>query len=229
MPLLSVPLWIWAGIVVVALPVLAVAVGVLWELRARRPSMTMNINGTRFELWCSRRLPKATDLVVVPAAPDLKLIAGSALWVRGVTAGNAQREADAKAPRVPGDAVLVAGARYRFARTALAVVMDERKQYSGEAIRDSLRRAVALASDRSISSLTLPDWTPDLMRQPRVANLAHRVSTAKLVAPMVAEAAVSLAGQVHCVRFWVQYPEIARIYREALSSHTAWQGQSSAA
>lgn len=229
MPLLSVPFWIWAGTGVAALPIAAVIVGVAWELRSRRPSMALNLRGTRFELWCSRRLPRTTDLVVVPVAPDLKLIAGSALWVRGVTAGHAQREADALAPREPGDAVVVAGARYRFARTGLAVVLDRRKQYSPDAIRDGIRRAVALAAERSISSVTIPDWSPDLMRQPRAQNMALRLSTAAEVAPMLVDAAMALAGQVHCVRIWVQHPEIAEVYRSAIAAHAAVGAYSRAA
>lgn len=229
MALTSVPVWIWAGTAIVALPILAVLAGLLWELRSRRPVFAANVSGTKIELWVSGRLPKATDLVVVPVAPDLKLIAGSALWVRGVTAGRAQQEADALAPRELGDAAIVAGARYRFGKTGLAVVMDRRKQFTREAIQDGIRRAVALASERSITSVTIPDWTPDLMRQPRVSGPAQRVATAESVAPALCDAALALAGQVHCVRLWVRHPELVELYRGALASTVATLPQPSKA
>ncbi len=221
MALNGVPVWIWAGTAIVALPVLAVLGGLLWELRSRRPVFSANLGGTKIELWVSGRLPKATDLVIVPVAPDLTLIAGSALWVRGVTAGRAQQEANALAPRELGDAAIVAGARYRFGKTGLAVVMDRRKQYTPQAMQDGIRRAVALAAERSIASVTIPDWTPDLMRQPRVSGPAQRVATAEIVATALCEAALALAGQVHCVRLWVRHPELADLYRGALASNRA--------
>jgi hypothetical protein len=211
------PLWVWVGTLIVALPVLAVLAAVALELRSKRPLWARTLRGTRYELWSGNNLPAHGDLLIVPVAPDLKMIAGSALWARGVTAGNAQREADPLAPRDPGDAVLVAGSRYRFGRTALAVVMDRQKRYAPEWIRAALRRAVAVAADQRVTSIIIPDWTRDLVRQPRTPDAALLHQTCEAIAPIIAEAALTLAGDTHRVIFWVQEPSLAGIYRQALS------------
>lgn len=214
--LAAVPLWIWIGAGIAAIPIGLVVLAILWEARSRRPVLQFRQDGTLFELWHSRTLPRPTDVAVVPVSTDLKLVAGSALWVRGVTADMAQREADHAAPRPVGDAVLVAGARYRFKRAALAVVMNPSKLYAAEWIRDALMRSVALAAELPASSVTIPDWTPDLMRQPRgVSEQVRRAETTR-IADSLTSSALALSGRVPVVRLWVRDPLAAEIYRSHL-------------
>ncbi|MBM3492770.1 MAG: hypothetical protein FJX72_00385 [Armatimonadetes bacterium] len=230
MTLLTTPIWIWTGTAIVAVPVLAVIAVVLWEISRAKPSVDLHLGGARVELWLSPRLPGRTDLVIVPVAPDLKPIAGSALWARGATAGRASRDAEALAPREPGDAVVVAGARYRYGRTALAVVMDTQRRYTAQWIGAAVRRAVAVAvaAGRPVTSVTIPDWTPDLMRQPREAGQARHSAASAQIAPILVEAALGLVGEVHVVRLWVRDAETLGAYREALKQATT-HGQAVAA
>jgi len=212
---LTSPLWIWIGTGIVAVPVLAVALAVVWDLLGPRPRLALRVRGSRVELWAGApRLPRRSDLVIVPVGPDLQMVAGSALWARGQTAGRAQREALGASPREPGDAVLVSGARYRFARTALAVVMDAQRRYTEEWIASAVRRAASLVAPGSTASVLIPDWTPDLMRQPRNPDVGHRQATASDVAPAIVAAVVALTGQVPVVRLWVPDAAVGGVYCE---------------
>ena len=224
----TVPLWIWVGAGIAGIPILLVALAILWEARSSRPIMRFRRDGTLIELWQSPTLPRATDVVVVPVSTDLKLIAGTALWARGATAGLAQREADALAPRPVGDALLVAGARYRFKRTALAVAMNDSKEYSPDSIKDSILRAAAQASSLPASSITIPDWTPDLTRQPRWMSEHDRRQQTQQAADAIVQATLALSGRVPVVRVWVKDPLAAGIYRDALKGAVG-QGQAVAA
>lgn len=217
--ILAIPLWIWIGAAIAAVPLLALIAVVVAETTAAKPLWSRRIRGTRFELWSTGRvLPRRTDLVVVPVSPELKLIAGAALWVRGVTAGAAQRDADRHAPARPGTAVLVSGARYRFHRAALAVVMDSEKRYADEWVRAALQSAVAQARNEGLSSLTVLDWLDDLGRQPRLQDATYRRKTAEELAPLMADALLALAGEVPVVRLWVRHPDAADVYRDALAA-----------
>lgn len=213
---LTIPAWIWAGAAITAIPVLAVVLVIIRELTRPRPIILHQSQGTRVELWAGHpRYPAYSDVVVVPVSTDLKLIAGSALWVRGVTAGMAQRQADNLAPREPGDAVLVPGSRGRFRHTALAVVMDDLKRWDPAWIAQSVQKAVALARAEGVSSILIPDWTPDLMTQPRVQDDAFRRQQGDIVAPAVSAAIRQLIGEVPVVRLWVRDPAVVESYRQA--------------
>lgn len=155
-------------------------------------------------------------MVIVPVGPDVQMVAGSALWVRGLSAGRAQREAAAHAPAKPGDAFVVAGACYRFKRTAVAVVMDDRKRFDQKWAVASVRRAVELLPDNTPRSVMFPDWTADLMRQPRTQDNTLRLEAARCVAPLVVEAALAVANQVALVRLWIADADVAEVYRSEL-------------
>jgi hypothetical protein len=148
----------------------------------------------------------------------MKPTAGSALWARGVSAGALQRYLAGQAPRQPGDAVVGPGARYRIARVAAAIVMDGQKRFAAAWIKAAVQRAVAVAADRPVTSVTIPDWTPDLMRQPRRIDAVARRSSADVVAPMVVEAALALVGNVHVVRIWIRDNDSVPAYTHALSA-----------
>lgn len=215
---ITIPAWIWAGTAAVAVPVLVVVFVVVWEISRPRPTLVLRGDGSRLELWTGQpRMPTRSDLVIVPVAPDLKLVAGAAHWVRGVTAGRTQAEADAHAPRDPGDAVLVTGSRGRLPRVALAVVMDERKRYSAEWAIAAVRRAIEASRVDGVASVLIPDWTPDLMRQPRRQDAEFRRHEAEQIAPLVRDVALSLLGEVPVIRVWVPDPALADVYRTAFA------------
>lgn len=223
-PLLgTVPAWIWVGSAVVAIPVLGVLAAVAYELTKERPALVVKERGTRLELWHSPRQPARTDLVIVPVATDQMLVAGSALWVRGATADQAQRDADPHAPRNPGEAVLVSGAPGRFKRTALAVVMDEQKRWSADWVRQSLLQAVSLGREHGLAEVLFPDWTPDLMRQPRVQDDLFRKQEAERIAPILVEATRSLIGEVAVVRLWIRDAAVFPVYRDLLNTRAPAQ------
>lgn len=214
---LTIPAWIWTGTAVAAIPVAAVVLAMLWEVRRPKPSLVVRQKGTRLELWeTGRRLPQRSDLVLVPVAPDLQMVAGSSLWARGATAGQAQREAAKLAPVEPGKAAVVSGARYRFGRTGLIVAMDDRKRYAPEWILSAVRDSVERTRATSVASVLIPDWTDDLCRQPRRQDASYRVKVAADIAPVVVDAAVALLGEVPVVRIWVRDAALAPVYRSEL-------------
>lgn len=213
----TVPTWIWAGTAVIAVPVIVVVLALLWEMTRPRPALTLRDRGTRIELWLGGpKMPGRADAVLVPVAPDLVLAAGSARWVRGVTAGVSQAHAERLAPREPGEALLVPGSRGRFRYAVLAVVMDSRKRYSDEWAIAAARATAKLASCEGIASILIPDWTPDLMSQPRTQDAAFRQREAARIAPLVLDVAEALVGEVTCVRVWVPDRATAEVYREEL-------------
>jgi len=113
----------------------------------------------------------------------------------------------------PGEAIIVSGARYRFRNTALAVVMDSQKRYDAGWIRAAVRRSVELAGTGKVRSVMIPDWTDDLVRQPRKVDADLRRRTASFVAATLMDAVRDLDGQVHVVRFWVRDPALVDAYR----------------
>lgn len=162
----------------------------------------------------SRRLPRGADVVIVPVAPDLQMVAGAARMMRGITAGKAQQEALAHAPLPVGEAILVAGAKYRYDKTALAVVMDDQKQWNEETIAAALTRAIAVSAEAGLHRVTIPDWTPDLMRQPRVQDREIRITEAQIVGRAIACALFGLPDGESRIRLWIPEEAIAAVYRK---------------
>src|ERR1700722_10725330 len=96
-----------------------------------RPAYSVSKNGLNVKLWVAQR--KAPFLMtsairnqamLVPVAPDLKMVFGIAKRVRDYGADMVQNEALKAAPLAPGDAFVGSGARYRFSHTVLAVIFD---------------------------------------------------------------------------------------------------------
>src|SRR5690349_12367449 len=99
------------------------------------------------EVWVSqRKLPLAmrAGAILVPTAPDLKMVFGIAKMVRDMGADNAQREANAVAPLPPGEVFIGTGAKYRYKFTALAVIFDEAKRTSPQWITSSVGKAMRM-------------------------------------------------------------------------------------
>jgi hypothetical protein len=95
--------------------------------------------------------------------------------------------------------------------------MDDQRLFAEEWIGSAVRRAVSLGTTRPIGAVLMPDWTADLMRQPRNADADHRRASAGRVAPALVAAALALAGQTPVVALWVPDPAIGEVYRAELT------------
>src|SRR5215470_13239864 len=110
-----------------------------------RPVQTVNVQGTTLELWVSRRkMPffMHADAILVPVAPDLKMVFGVAKLIRDFGANAVQYEANQAAPLPPGQAFIGTGGRYRFRFTALAVIFDEVKRTSPDLVMQAVQNAM---------------------------------------------------------------------------------------
>src|SRR5579872_2614144 len=109
-------------------------------------SLHVHRNGYNVRLWIAqRKLPflmssmVSRQAILVPVAPDLKMVFGIAKRVRDYGADKVQREALKVAPLPAGEAFIGTGARYRFANTVLAVIFDEYKRTNPETITRAVR------------------------------------------------------------------------------------------
>lgn len=214
------PLWVWALGAAVLL-VLAVLAGVVaWALLRPRPLRRIRLGNTRVSLWVrERRMPRRVATIVAPVAPDLRMIVGIAKWIRDATAGAAQRQADAVAPLQPGAAAIVGGGKYRFRRTALAVVTDERKRCNTELIRTAVANAIDMARGAGGGSVLIPDFTEDLLSQPRTVTDEQRRETCRPIAEAVLDAVRASAGPADEVLIWVWRPGVEDVWAAELERH----------
>ena len=156
------------------------------------------------------------NAMLVPVAPDLRMVFGIAKRARDWGADIAQHEALKVAPLPPGDAFLATGARYRFRYTVLAVVFDEQKRTSTDLIRRAVRRGTQLAGERGVTSLILPDMTENLLAQPNWITDAQRAETAQITAFTLIDAVRSCRGMVKTVHLWCWDPRNSDIYLREL-------------
>src|SRR5207237_6521738 len=123
------------------------------------PYERISVPGLSIELWVSRRrfpmmaLPNA---LIVPVAPDLKMIFGIAKIARDWGANKVQYEANQVAPLPPGEAFIGTGARFRYRNTILAVIFDDAKRTTPERMTQCLRRAMQLAAENGADSVMVP-------------------------------------------------------------------------
>jgi len=211
------PLWVWVFTGVVVLVVVALLGVFAWEFLRARPVRRIRLGDTQVSLWVrQRRMPRAAAAIVAPVAPDLKMVAGIAKWIRDSTADAAQREADALAPLVPGQAAIVAGAKYRFRCTALAVVMDEHKRATEDYLRAAVADAIAKARREAGDSILIPDFTEDLLSQPRWISDEQRRATCMAVAEAVLQAVRASSALAADVMIWVWRPGVEDIWAAEL-------------
>ncbi len=174
-----------------------------------RPIYSVNKNGINARLWVSQRKTPflmtaaiRNQAMLVPVAPDLKMVFGIAKRVRDYGADRVQYEALKAAPLPPGEAFIGTGARYRFANTVLAVIFDESKRTSPELIARAVRRGCELANQRGCHSIILPDMTENLLAQPNWITPEQRRNTAEIAALTLGAALRACRGLMTQYNIW---------------------------
>lgn len=211
------PVWVVVFTLGVLVAFGALALAMLWDLVAARPFKTYNFGGTTVELWVrERKFPVSADAVVVPVAPDLKMVAGAAKVVRDATGDIAQVEADRAAPLEPGQAFTASGGRFRFRNAILAVVMDGQKRVSEAVLVAGVRAGLEKARAASAYSVMIPDMTEDLIHQPEEMPVERRREVCRSVAGAVVDAVVGCGPSVGLVRIWVWRKGMETIWLQEL-------------
>ncbi len=171
-----------------------------------RPVSHVDMQGTRVELWTShRRMPMLlkADGIIVPVGTDLKMITGAAKFARDYTACQIQYEANGAAPLKPGEAFIGSGGKYRFKKTALAVIFDEKKRTNPGIIKQAVRKAAELIFQYGGNSLILPDFTDNVIQQPNWITDETRREAAESTAAIMMEAVQACKGTVKTIKIWV--------------------------
>ena len=214
MPGADTPLWVWVFISVAMVPaIIGVAVTMLHEFTRPRAAGSLQRGDLAVELWGGEwyRAPRA-DVIVVPVATDMQMYTPVAKWVRDATAYEIQHQANRVAPMRPGDAFIGTGGKYRFGRTALAVVMDDQKRTTSEWIAAGIERAIRLAAEHGVQTVVVPDMTEDLIRHPHTISAEQRRQTSDVVAPAVLQGILNAGDVVDEVKIWAWRPENREVY-----------------
>lgn len=183
------------------------------------PTYHVQLGQTRVELWVSpRRLPLwlRAHVMVVPVAPDLKMVFGVAKYAKDCGANLVQREAERVAPLSPGEAFVGTGGKYRFRYTGLAVIFDEYKRTSPQIIRQSVRRALELAFQKGARTAILPDFTENLLAQPNWITAEQKAREAEVVAAVMLDTVRACQGIMDKVKIWVWDKENAEFFRREM-------------
>ena len=189
-----------------------------------QPTLTARSGDLNIKLFVAqRKLPfligntlTQNNALLVPVAPDLRMVFGVAKLARDWGADIAQREALKVAPLAPGDAFIGTGARYRYRHTVLAVVFDENKRATPDLMRQAIRRGAQLAGERGATGLILPDMTENLLAQPNWITAQQRSDTAEIVAFTLVDALKSCRGFVKTVHLWCWDPRNAEYFQREL-------------
>jgi O-acetyl-ADP-ribose deacetylase (regulator of RNase III) len=184
-----------------------------------KPVHHTHLHNLDIELWVARRkLPffMHADAVLVPVAPDLKMVFGIAKMIRDYGANTIQYEANQAAPLPPGQAYIGAGGRYRFKYTILAVIFDEVKRTSPELILRAVRSAVQQAQRKGVESIIFPDMTENLLAQPNWITPEQRQATAEVTARTLVNAIMVCQGAIKTVKIWVWDPANAPAFQNEL-------------
>ena len=220
------PLFLVVGIIIFGVLGPLVTVVALYPLipYVFPPSYKVSIPGLKLELWVSqRKFPYLAfpGGLVVPVAPDLKMIFGTAKMVRDWGGGKAQYEANKAAPLPPGEIFVGTGSRFRFyGKTILAVIFDEQKRTHPDWIAAALRKAAAAMSDgHGAATLMIPDMTENLLTQPNWITADQRSDTARATARLMLDAVLACRGtSVKAVKIWVSDPANAEIFMEEMDA-----------
>lgn len=184
-----------------------------------RPVQTVTVQGTTLELWVSRRkMPyfMHADAILVPVAPDLKMVFGVAKLIRDFGANAVQYEANKAAPLPPGQAFIGTGGRYRFQYTVLAVIFDEVKRTTPDYILQAVRSAMQQAHRKGARSLIFPDMTENLLTQPTWITPEQRHQTAEITARIMLDAILASRGIIPTVKIWCWEPANADVFIKEL-------------
>ena len=185
------------------------------------PAYRANLHDLSIEVYVSRRkLPflAGADAIIVPVAPDLKMVFGIAKIVRDYGADIVQHEANKVAPLEAGDAFVGTGAKYRYKYTALAVIFDKAKRPSAEYITQSVVKAVQLLRERGVRSIVFPDMTENLLAQPTWITDEQRRDTAKITARLTIDAILACGSNVKKVKIWCWVPENAEFFIQEIKN-----------
>lgn len=199
-----------------------VVIWVLWSV-IFPPYYRMKVGDLKIELWVSKRKypwMSRSQALIVPVAPDLKMVFGSAKMARDWGANQVQAEAEKVAPLKPGEVFVGSGSRYRWQRTALAVIFDNQKRTNPELLATALQNAMRQLASEDLTSAVLPDLTDNLMTQPNWITDEQRESTARQAARLTLDALVNTATDMRVVRIWCFDPRNADLYIEEMEK---WQ------
>jgi hypothetical protein len=216
------PLLLVVGIIVFGLlgpAVTVVLIGLLLPF-VFPPAYRIKVRGMTIELWESRRRYPFTSFaqaLVVPVAPDLKMVSGAAKLIRDWGAGKIQAEANKVAPLPPGEAFVGEGARWRYKFTVLAVIFDEQKRTSPELMIKGFRRAFELLSqEEHVGSVLIPDMTENLLAQPNWITDEQRDVTARQTARLMLTSLLACRDQMRTVKIWVWDPNNTEAFIAAM-------------
>jgi O-acetyl-ADP-ribose deacetylase (regulator of RNase III) len=182
------------------------------------PTKRVALQDLTLELWVSqRKLPLAlrADAILVPVAPDLKMVFGIAKMARDMGADYVQHEAEKVAPLPPGDAFVGTGARFRYKYTALAVIFDQNKRTSPAIIGQAIGTALNKLRVLGVNSVVFPDMTENLLAQPNWITDEQRRTTAAITARLMVDAIIA-GGLMGTVRIWVWDAKNASFFADEL-------------
>jgi O-acetyl-ADP-ribose deacetylase (regulator of RNase III) len=185
-----------------------------YDALRNKPVALAELDGCRIELWVrDRKNPRTADAIVAPVPTDLKLAHGVAKLIRLWTANRIQAEADLAAPRSAGDVLVGSGAKYKFDKTVLAVVTDSAKVASQEGIAAAIRNALEACVVAGAASVIVPDFTDDLLQQPKTISDEEWQKTAATVAKATVNALLTAPEGLTEIAIWVWKPESAGAFR----------------
>lgn len=226
--ILGSPYWVWVGILIFSTVFAALFFVIFLEYFGPKPKRRISINGTTIELWDrERKMPGGAEGIVVPVATDMKMSTGISKWVRDASANAVQYEALRVAPMQPGEFFVGSGGRYRFGKTALAVVMDDQKRTSTEWIKTAVSASVSRLRDMDAETILIPDMTEDLLRQPNWISDEQRKETCRPIAQAMLDGIIEGCLDVDRVKIWawrgnadIWAEELDRIAAEHKSAHS---------
>lgn len=212
------PLWAWIGAAIVLAHFGLLVLTVVWDMVRARPLKTVHYGDLAIELWVKqRKMPAPGEAIIVPVAPDLKMVNGIAKWVRDVTADDIQRQAEAVAPLPPGEVFIGRGGKFRFGHTALTVVMDDKKLPRSEWITDGVARAITESRALGAGTIILPDFTEDLLRQPETISDQLRRDSCRPIARAMLAGVIQAGDTMETIRIWVWRKGNEDIYAEEMA------------
>jgi hypothetical protein len=215
---LGFPLWVWIGTAIVAATFGLLLLTIAYDMIRPKPVKTLYHGDLAIELWVKqRRMPAAGEAMIVPVAPDLKMVNGIAKWVRDATADDIQRQALTVAPLAPGEVFVGRGGKFRFGHTALVVVMDDKKVPSTRWITDGVARAITESRAAGANNIILPDFTEDLLRQPQTITEQQRRDSCGPIARAMLAGVIQAGDTMETVRIWVWRKGNEDIYAEEMA------------
>ena len=199
----GVPVYVWLSALGIGLVFAALFLVIGYDYFGPEPLKRVIVGETHIELWeRERKMPGGADGIVVPVALDLKMAVGIAKWVRDATANTVQYEASKVAPLPPGEVFVGSGGKFRFGSTALAVVMDEQKRTTPEWISEGVARALQKLRAADATTCLLPDFTEDLLQQPKTITDEQRRQTGRPIARAMVDGILNSDSDFDSIKIW---------------------------